>query len=360
MALVQATRDELGSTPSPAIWPTRPRFATLMWLAGLRALVAVALLAPLAAFAAGQGDLRQAAWLALLPLVPLANSGIGLLKAAPDLAVAYRAAGGRRRRRARGGLDHRRPAQFLTPLLLLPVLAASLVGGRPAGLRAPPALASGVVGMTAVQYGWLTMAGWLRSRCSAAAAARTARGLHGRGQRRRAAWRSALLVGHLSESLSQTGADLARATIEPRRPHHRQPARHRQHGRRTDRRRRARQRGALQPHRRGDHRASASDVLGQPCRPGAAAARGVDRAAAGAGAARVEFTRRAMAASSNSVPPSRRSLADGGHVPGSCSRSRTSRSSSSANASASGRNAWPRSARWPPASPTRFAIRSPR
>ena len=50
-----------------------------MWLASLRALVAVALLAPLAAFTAGQGRLSQAAWLGLLPVVPLASSGVGLL-----------------------------------------------------------------------------------------------------------------------------------------------------------------------------------------------------------------------------------------------------------------------------------------
>ena len=56
-----------------------------MWLASLRALVAVALLAPLAAFTAGQGRLSQAAWLGLLPVVPLASSGVGLLARRADL-----------------------------------------------------------------------------------------------------------------------------------------------------------------------------------------------------------------------------------------------------------------------------------
>ncbi len=60
-----------------ASWPPRPRWPALAWLAGLRALVAVALLAPLAAFTAGQGKLSQAAWLGLLPLVPWRAVGSG-------------------------------------------------------------------------------------------------------------------------------------------------------------------------------------------------------------------------------------------------------------------------------------------
>lgn len=213
MALVQAARDERGSTPSPAIWPTRPRFATLMWLAGLRALVAVALLAPLAAFAAGRGDLGQAAWLALLPIVPLANSGVGLLKgaqtsawllaaqlaadAAVVLAVVW----------TTGGL-----LSAYTPLLLLPVLAASLIGGRPAGLRAASGLAMGVVGMTAVQYGWITLADWLTQPLQRGALPLVPLAAYTVAANVGGLLAVALLVGHLSESLSQTGADLARAT----------------------------------------------------------------------------------------------------------------------------------------------------
>jgi two-component system sensor histidine kinase PilS (NtrC family) len=141
---------------APALWASRPRWTALMWLAGLRALVAVALLAPLAAFTAGQGRLSLAAWLGLLPVVPLASSGVGLLlgerisarglaaqlcvDAVIVLAVVW----------STGGL-----LSPYSPLLLLPVLAVSVLGGRPGGLRAAAGMGAGVVLLAGVQYGWL-------------------------------------------------------------------------------------------------------------------------------------------------------------------------------------------------------------
>jgi two-component system sensor histidine kinase PilS (NtrC family) len=184
-----------------------------MWLAGLRALVAVALLAPLAAFTAGQGRLSQAAWLGLLPVLPLASSGVGLLlgerisarglvaqfwvDALIVLAVVW----------STGGL-----LSAYSPLMLLPVLAASVLGGRKGGLRAAGGMGVGVVLLAAVQYGWLPAPETLRAPLqqgllpAVPLAAYTIVANVGGGIA------TALLVGHLSESLTRTDADLQRAT----------------------------------------------------------------------------------------------------------------------------------------------------
>ncbi len=194
-------------------WPSRPRATSLLWLASLRALVAVALLAPLAAFTAGRGDLSQAAWLALLPLLPLANSGLGLLlghRVGPRalaaqfvadafvvLAVVW----------TTGGL-----LSAYTPLMLLPVLAASVLAGRHGGLRAAALLGGGVAILVGVQYGWLPAPATLTAPLQRGllpplplAAYTVVANLGG-------FIATALLVGHLSESLTRTGADLQRAT----------------------------------------------------------------------------------------------------------------------------------------------------
>lgn len=215
MALVQAIRGATTQAPPPpqAIWPPRPRLATLMWLAGLRALVAVALLAPLAAFTAGRGDLREAAWLALLPLVPMANSALGLLRgdhASPLMLAAQFAADALVVLVVvwtTGGL-----LSSYTPLMLLPVLAASVLGGRRAGLRAATVLTLGVVGMTAVQYGWAPVPAWLTQPLQRSPLPLAPLAAYTLAANVGGFVAIALLVGHLSESLSQTGADLARAT----------------------------------------------------------------------------------------------------------------------------------------------------
>ncbi len=198
---------------APTAWPSRPRSTSLMWLASLRALVAVALLAPLAAFTAGRGDLTQAAWLGLLPVLPLANSGLGLLlgprmgprilaaqflaDAVVVLAVVW----------TTGGL-----LSAYTPLMLLPVLAASVLAGRHGGLRAAALLGTGVAVLVAVQYGWLPAPATLTAPLQRSllpplplAAYTVVANLGG-------FLATALLVGHLSESLTRTGHDLQRAT----------------------------------------------------------------------------------------------------------------------------------------------------
>ena len=206
--------------PQPALaaaltleWPPRARGTALMWLAGLRALVAVALLAPLAAFTAGQGDLAQAAWLAMLPVVPLLNSGLGLLAgerpspallafqfavdALVTIAVVW----------STGGL-----LGAYAPLMLLPVFAASVLGGRAGGLRLAAVLGGGVVVMTAAQYAWLPLPSWLLEPLRAGVLPRAPLAGYTVAANVGGFVAIALLVGQLSESLSRTGADLARAT----------------------------------------------------------------------------------------------------------------------------------------------------
>ncbi len=214
MATLPAAAAPASLSDAPAIaWPERPRASALVWLAGLRAFVAIAVLAPLAAFTAGRGEFNQAFWLALLPIVPLGASAFGVFAAnrgsrsviaaqvALDALVALAVVW------STGGLF-----SSYTPLLLLPVLAASVLGGRDQGLRAATLLGLGVVAIAAAQYGWMAapsaplqpvprgplpltpLAGY--------AVVANVGGLVA----------MALLVGQLSESLSRTGADLARAT----------------------------------------------------------------------------------------------------------------------------------------------------
>jgi two-component system, NtrC family, sensor histidine kinase PilS len=193
--------------------PPRPGRAALVWLAGLRALVAVSLLAPLAAFTAGQGKLSLAAWLGFLPVVPLASSGLGLLlgerisgrvvllqfwaDAPVVLAVVW----------STGGL-----LSAYTPLMLLPVLAASIIGGRHAGLRAAAALGCGVLVLAAVQYGWLPAPSALYHPLQSGPLLPLPLAAYTLVANVGGYIATALLVGHLSESLTRTGADLARAT----------------------------------------------------------------------------------------------------------------------------------------------------
>jgi two-component system sensor histidine kinase PilS (NtrC family) len=206
---LSATSPAAGQTP----WHLRPRGPALVWLAGLRALVAVALLAPLAAFTAGQGRLSQAAWLALLPLVPLASSGIGLLlgdrispmvltlqlwaDALVVLAVVW----------STGGL-----LSPYAPLMLLPVLAASVLGGRHSGLRGAAVLSVGVVVLAAVQYGWIPAPSLLRDPLASGLLPPVPLAAYTVVANVGGLLATALLVGHLSETLTRTGADLARAT----------------------------------------------------------------------------------------------------------------------------------------------------
>lgn len=196
-----------------AAWPPRPRPSSLAWLAGLRALVAVALLAPLAAFTAGQGRVSEAAWLALLPVVPLVSSGFALLSGPrlsasvvatqfwADVLVALAVVW------STGGL-----LSVYTPLMLLPVLAASVLDGRGAGLRAAAVLGSGVGLVAAAQYGWLPVPPTLLGPLRVAALPPLPLAGYTVVANVGGFVATALLVGHLSESLVRTDADLARAT----------------------------------------------------------------------------------------------------------------------------------------------------
>lgn len=203
----------LGSRPAHANWPARPRGAALVWLAGLRALVAVALLAPVAAFMAGQGEMGQALWLALLPAVPLGSSAVGLLlrerlsarafttQAVLDSVVVLLVVW------TTGGL-----VSPYTPLVLLPVLGPSALLGRRAGLQMAALLGLGIVALAAVQYAWLPAPAWLGAPLQHLLLPPPALAAYTVGVNVGGAVTLALLVGHLSESLSRTGADLMRAT----------------------------------------------------------------------------------------------------------------------------------------------------
>ncbi|MBA2353256.1 MAG: PAS domain-containing protein [Acidobacteria bacterium] len=202
-----------GTSPASDPWPTRPRGSALLWLAGLRALVAVVLLAPMAAFMAGRGELVRAAWLALLPALPLVSSAAGLLLGAR---LSWRAFAAQAVADGlvvllvvwtTGGL-----LSPYTPLMLLPVLAISVLAGRRAGLQIAALLGVGVIALTAVQYAWLAAPPWLTAPLQGAPLLPPSLAAYTVAANVGGAVALALLVGHLSETLSRTGADLARAT----------------------------------------------------------------------------------------------------------------------------------------------------
>jgi two-component system sensor histidine kinase PilS (NtrC family) len=211
--MAESRAREAGGGRRAAPGPSRPRRVTLQWLAGLRALVAMTLLAPLAAFAAGQGDITRAAWFALLPILPLLNSALGLWRldrltpialfaqltadSLVVLAVVW----------STGGL-----VSAYTPLMLLPVLTASVIGGRQDGMRAAAVVGLGFVLMTTMQYGWLPAPLGLGENLSRSPLPRAPLAGYTVAANLGGSVAIALLVGHLSESLSRTGADLVRAT----------------------------------------------------------------------------------------------------------------------------------------------------
>ena len=146
-------------------------------------------------------------------MVPLANSGLGLLiggRIGPRvlaaqfladsmvvLAVVW----------STGGL-----LSAYTPLMLLPVLAASVLAGRSGGLRAAAALGFGVAVLAGVQYGWLPVPAALAWPTSGGLLPPLPLAAYTMVANIGGFIATALLVGHLSESLTRTGADLERAT----------------------------------------------------------------------------------------------------------------------------------------------------
>jgi two-component system, NtrC family, sensor histidine kinase PilS len=196
------------SRPSAGLHPRG-----LLWLAGLRALVAIGLLGPMAAFAAGQGDLARAAWFGAvlaLPLVstaaslmagPGAGAGVLRLQLAADAGVVLLVVW------STGGLV----SQY-APLLILPVLAASALMGRASGLRVAAILGSGLVALYIVQHGWVSVPHWLSAPLSSSQRLTGAFATYTLAIQILGVAGVAMLVGRLAESLDETGADLARAT----------------------------------------------------------------------------------------------------------------------------------------------------
>jgi two-component system, NtrC family, sensor histidine kinase PilS len=211
MDAVPATLAHVPATLTATAASTEPPCRSVLTrLAGLRVLVAVALLAPLAAFAAGQDDLSQATWFALLLLVPLATSAATLLGSARAwlpaqvavdamvvLAVVW----------STGGL-----VSHFSPLLLLPVLAASVLGGRAWGLRLSAGIGVGVVLIAAAQYGWISLPTLVLRPLQRSPLPLAPRPGYTIALTVGGAVAVALLVGQLAESLRRAGADLARAT----------------------------------------------------------------------------------------------------------------------------------------------------
>lgn len=181
------------------------------WHAGLRVVLALGILAPMATMAAGAGDLGRAAWLIGLIGVAAVTSAVALATArrvpawalypqvAMDgvvvLALLW----------STGGLG----SQF-APLLLLPVLAAGALRGRGAGLRVAAGLVVGVTLVFLFQFDLVAAPAWLVAPLGAVRPS-LAVGLYTLAIQSTGVMSVALLLGHLTESLHLKSADLERA-----------------------------------------------------------------------------------------------------------------------------------------------------
>lgn len=181
------------------------------WLAGLRVVLGLTVLAPMATVAASAGDLSRATWLVALLAVPVATSVLALAtlrqtpgwslypQLATDAAVVLALLW------TTGGVT----SQF-APLLLLPVLAASALSGRQAGLRVAIGLVAGVAALFVVQFGPATGPAWLMAPLVGPRPS-LAGGVYTLAIQALGIVSLALLVGHLTESLHRTSVDLNRA-----------------------------------------------------------------------------------------------------------------------------------------------------
>lgn len=202
----------LGGTLPEAIGPVpMVRSSGVRWLAGLRVVLALGILAPMATMAAGAGDIPRAAWLIGLITVAAATSAVALatarrvpawalypqvtLDGVVVLALLW----------STGGLG----SQF-APLLLLPVLAAGVLHGRGAGLRVGTGLVAGITVVFLCQFGLLGAPAWLLVPLGEVRPS-LAVGLYTLAIQTVGVMSVALLVGHLSESLYRKSADLERA-----------------------------------------------------------------------------------------------------------------------------------------------------
>jgi two-component system, NtrC family, sensor histidine kinase PilS len=211
LSLARPWGQVLGHAAEPvSIDPPHPR--GLLWLAGLRTVIALGLLAPIAAFAAGQGEMGRAMWFGGLLALPLLSTGVTLaggnhlpgwvlraqlaLDAGIVLLIVW----------STGGLV----SQY-APLLILPALAASALLGRGAGLRVAMVLALGVTLLYAVHHAWFHVPVWLAAPLFAVEHVSGSFAAYALAIQVLGVVAVSLLVGQLAESLSRTGADLARA-----------------------------------------------------------------------------------------------------------------------------------------------------
>lgn len=203
---------ESSATRTATTAPADSTSRGVRWLAGLRVVLALAVLGPLATLAVGDGDLPRASWLLALLAVPVAASATALatvrrassrllvaqiaLDAAVVLLVMW----------ATGGVDSQ-----LAPLLILPVLAASVMQGRRAGLHVALGVAGGIAVLFALQHGAFGHAAWVSAPLAGPRRPAGTVALYALAIQIAGVVSVALLVGHLAESLSRKSADLDRA-----------------------------------------------------------------------------------------------------------------------------------------------------
>ncbi len=194
----------------PASVPPRIDPRGMRWLAGLRVVLALAVLAPMATLALAEGQGGRVVWMAVVFVVLLGASAFGLatarraaawalhLQLAVDGAMVLTVLG------ATGGLG-----SSFAPLLLLPVLAASAMRGRATGLRVASALVVALGVMFIAQHGVVTMGpaiDWFGpARVSALV------GLYTWAIQAIGLVSMALLVGQLADRLQRRNEDLHRA-----------------------------------------------------------------------------------------------------------------------------------------------------
>lgn len=203
-----------GNLPAAHVSPPLDRASGLRWLAGLRVMLALGILAPMATVAAGDGDIVRVIWLIGLIAVAATTSAVALATArhAPAwalypqvtldglvvLALLW----------STGGLV----SQF-TPLLLLPVLASGAIHGRRAALRVACGLVLGLIVVFVCQFDVLAAPAWLGIPFDAMRPSLTG-GLFTLAIQASGVMSVAVLIGHLTESLHRKSADLERAHID--------------------------------------------------------------------------------------------------------------------------------------------------
>lgn len=206
----------LGGIAEPAAPAPRIDPRGIRWLAGLRVVLAVAVLAPMVTLAAGRGEMMRALWAIALLALPVVTSAIGLATAtrassrvvapqlAVDVAIVLALVW------LTGGVS-----SLFAPVLLLPVLASTALCGRRMGLQVAAVMVLGQGCIMALQYGPAAAhaPAWLGAPLGFGLPSLRL-GMATFGIQALGVVSVAMLVGHLSASLDRTSADLERAHLD--------------------------------------------------------------------------------------------------------------------------------------------------